>query len=257
MILAIDAGNTNIVLGCIEGERLLLTARISTDRSKTSDEYALILHSLLALHGLNHREVEGAIIASVVSELTDVLRLATEMITHKPPIMVGAGIKTGVNIRIDDPGQLGADLVVGAVAATAKYPKPLVIFDLGTADTMSVVDADGRFLGGAIMAGPRLSVDALSSRTSQLPRIDLNVPGKVIASNTVAAMQAGAIYGHAALVDGLLDRVEEELGKPLGTAVATGGLARLVVSHCRRDITVDDDLMLDGLRIIYEKNKPL
>ena len=176
MILAIDAGNTNIVLGCIEGERLLLTARISTDRSKTSDEYALILHSLLALHGLNPREVEGAIIASVVSELTDVLRLATEMITHKPPIMVGAGIKTGVNIKIDDPGQLGADLVVGAVAATAKYPKPLVIFDLGTADTMSVVDADGRFLGGAIMAGPRLSVDALSSRTSQLPRIDLNVP---------------------------------------------------------------------------------
>lgn len=255
MILAIDAGNTHIVLGCLEGERLRFTARVSTDRGKTKDEYALILRNLFDLHGIDRHSLEGAILASVVSELTEVLRSAVELVTHKPPIVVGAGIKTGVNIKIDDPGQLGADLVVGAVAATAKYPKPLIIFDLGTANTMSVVDGDGRFLGGAIMAGPRLSVEALSTRTSQLPHIDLDRPAKVIGSNTIAAMQSGAIYGHAALVDGLIDRTEAELGAPVACVVATGGLAGVIIPQCRRAITVDENLMLDGLRIIYEKNK--
>lgn len=255
MILAIDAGNTHIVLGCLDGERTLFTARLSTDRKKTADEYALMLRSLFDLHQVDRKALEGAILASVVSELTEVLRTAAEIVTHRSPIVVGAGIKTGVNIKIDDPGQLGADLVVGAVAATAKYEKPLVIFDLGTADTMSVIDGDGRFLGGAIMAGPRVSVDALSTGTSQLPHIDLDLPPKVIGSNTVAAMQSGAIYGHAALVDGLVDRVEAELGKPMATVVATGGLAGVIIPQCRRSITVDDNLMLDGLRIIYDKNK--
>ncbi len=253
MILAIDAGNTNIVLGCLEEDgSLRFTARVSTDRGKTMDEYALILRSLFDLHGIDRRGLEGAILASVVSELTEVLRTA---VIHKAPIVVGAGIKTGVNIKIDDPGQLGADLVVGAVAATAKYQKPLIIFDLGTANTMSVIDGDGRFLGGAIMAGPRLSVDALSTRTSQLPHIDLDLPARVIGSNTIAAMQSGAIYGHAALVDGLIDRVEEELGKPIASVVATGGLAGVIIPQCRRTIFVDENLMLDGLRIIYDKNK--
>ncbi len=257
MILAIDAGNTNIVLGCMEGEALRFTARVSTDRGKTKDEYALILRNLFDLHSIDRHSLEGAIIASVVSELTEALRSAVELVIHKPPIVVGAGIKTGVNIKIDDPGQLGADLVVGAVAATAKYEKPLIIFDLGTANTMSVIDGDGRFLGGAIMAGPRLSVDALSTRTSQLPRIDLDLPPKVIGSNTIAAMQSGAIYGHAALVDGLIDRVEAELGKPVASVVATGGLAGVIVPQCRRAIHLDDNLMLDGLRIIYDKYKNL
>lgn len=256
MILAIDAGNTNIVLGCMEGRRLLFTARVSTDRKKTADEYALIFRNLFDLHGVDRHGLEGAILASVVSELTEVLRSAVDLVIHKTPIVVGAGIKTGVNIKIDDPGQLGADLVVDAVAATAKYPRPLIIFDLGTADTMSVIEADGRFLGGAIMAGPRVSVDALSTRTSQLPHIDLDIPGRVIGTNTVTAMQSGAIYGHAALVDGLIDRVEAELGKPVASVVATGGLAGVIVPHCRRAITVDENLMLDGLAIIYEKNKP-
>ncbi len=143
MILAIDAGNTNIVLGCLEEDgSLRFTARVSTDRGKTMDEYALILRSLFDLHGIDRRGLEGAILASVVSELTEVLRTAVELVIHKAPIVVGAGIKTGVNIKIDDPGQLGADLVVGAVAATAKYQKPLIIFDLGTANTMSVIDGD-------------------------------------------------------------------------------------------------------------------
>lgn len=255
MILAIDAGNTHIVLGCLEGERLRFTARVSTDRGKTKDEYALILRSLFDLHAIDRHGLEGAIIASVVSELTEVLRSAVELVIHKPPLVVGAGIKTGINIKIDDPGQLGADLVVGAVAATAKYQKPLIIFDLGTANTMSVIDGDGRFLGGAIMAGPRVSVEALSTRTSQLPHIDLELPPKVIGTNTVAAMQSGAIYGHAALVDGLIDRTEAELGKPVASVVATGGLAGVIIPQCRRAISVDENLMLDGLRIIYEKNK--
>lgn len=255
MILAIDAGNTHIVLGCLEGERTVFTARIATDRKKTADEYALIFRSLCDLHQVDRKGIEGAIVASVVSELTEAIRRAVEIVTHRAPIVVGAGIKTGVNIKIDDPGQLGADLVVGAVAATAKYQKPLAIFDLGTADTMSVIDADGRFLGGAIMAGPRLGVDALATGTSQLPKIDLDLPPKVIGSNTLHAMQSGAIYGHAALVDGLIDRVEAELGKPLASVIATGGLAKVVIPQCRRSITVDDSLMLDGLRLIYEKNQ--
>lgn len=254
MILAIDAGNTHIVLGCLEGERLLFTARLSTDRKKTADEYALMFRNLLDLHQVDRTQIEGAILSSVVSELTEAIRTAAEIVTHRSPIVVGAGIKTGVNIKIDDPGQLGADLVVGAVAATAKYEKPLIIFDLGTANTMSVIDGDGRFLGGAIMAGPRLSVDALSNGTSQLPQIDLDVPPRVIGSNTLHAMQSGAVYGHAAMVDGLVDRVEAELGKPMATVVATGGLAGTIVPLCRRDIRLDQALMMDGLRLIYEKN---
>lgn len=254
MILAVDAGNTHIVLGCLEGEALRFTARISTDRGKTADEYALIFRNLLDLHQVDRRQIEGAILASVVSELTEAIRTALEIVTHHAPLVVGAGIKTGVNIKIDDPGQLGADLVVGAVAATAKYEKPLMIFDLGTANTMSVIDSDGRFLGGAIMAGPRLSVDALSTGTSQLPQIDLDVPPRVIGSNTLHAMQSGAVYGHAAMVDGLVDRVEAELGKPMATVVATGGLAGTIVPLCRREIQLDQALMMDGLRLIYEKN---
>ena len=255
MLLAIDVGNTHIVLGCLDGEQTVFTARLSTDRKKTADEYALMMRNLFDLHQVDRKLVEGAILASVVSELTEALRSAAKIVTHCEPIVVGAGIKTGVNIKIDDPGQLGADLVVGAVAATAKYEKPLIIFDLGTANTMSVIDSDGRFLGGAIMAGPRVSVDALSSGTSQLPHIDLDLPAKVIGSNTVAAMQSGAVYGHAAMVDGLVDRVEAELGKSMATVIATGGLANLVIPQCRRDIVVDSDLMLRGLRLIYEKNK--
>ena len=254
MIIAIDAGNTNIVLGCMEGERCRFTARLATERHKTADEYALLLQGLLGLHGVAPEELEGAILASVVSELTEVLRQAVELVIRKKPIVVGSGIKTGVNIRIDDPGQLGADLVVGAVAATAKYPKPLVIFDLGTATTMSVVDGEGRFRGGVIAAGAKVGVEALSAGTSQLPHIDLDDPGKVICANTVQSMQAGAVYGHAAMLDGLTDRVEAELGQNV-TAVATGGLASLVVPLCRREIHLDSDLLMTGLNILYQKNR--
>ena len=254
MIFAIDAGNTHIVLGCMEGDSLLFTARIHTDRAKTADEYALIFRNLCDLHQIDRGQIEGAILSCVVSELTQALCRAVEIVIHRKALVVGAGIKTGLNIKIDDPGQLGADLVVGAVAATDKYPKPLIIFDMGTANTMSVIDRQGRFLGGAILAGLRLSVDSLSSGTSQLPRIQLSVPPKVVCSNTVECMQSGALYGHAAMLDGLIDRVEAELGEKMAAVVATGGLASMVVPLCRREISVEEDLMLQGLRLIYDKN---
>ena len=255
MIFAIDAGNTHIVLGCMEGSSLLFTSRVNTDRAKTADEYALIFRNLCDLHQIDRSQVEGAILSCVVSELTNALCRAIEIVIHQKPLVVGAGIKTGLNIKIDNPAQLGADLVVGAVAALAKHPKPLVIFDMGTASTMSVIDGKGQFLGGAIMAGLRLSVDSLSTSTSQLPRIELDAPPKVICSNTIQCMQAGAVYGHAAMIDGLVDRVEAELGEPMAAVVVTGGLSSLLIPHCRRKVNQEENLMLDGLRILYEKNR--
>lgn len=255
MILAIDAGNTNIVLGCLDGENARFTARFRTDRAKTEDEYALYFRSLFDLHQVDRSAMDGAILSCVVSELTDVLCKAVETVIKKRPMIVGAGLKTGLNIKIDNPAQLGADLVADAVAALASYPSPLVIFDMGTANTMSVIDGKGRFLGGAIMAGPRLSVDSLSTRTSQLPHIELDAPPKVIGSNTIQCMQSGAIYGHAAMIDGLIERVQEELGENLACVIATGGLSRQIIPFCRHKIILEENLMLQGLRIIYEKNK--
>lgn len=255
MILAIDAGNTNIVLGCMKGSKLLFTARIRTDRQKTEDEYALVFRNLFDLHQIERSDFEGAILSCVVSELTEVLCKAVDTVIHKRPLVVGSGLKTGLNIKIDSPAQLGADLVADAVAAIAKYPKPIIIFDIGTANTMSVIDKQGCFLGGAIMPGPRLAANGLSDRTSQLPRIELDAPAKVISRNTIQCIQSGIIHGHAAMIDGLIDRVEEELGEPVATVVATGGLFTRIGPYCRKKITWDDTLMLDGLRILYEKNK--
>lgn len=255
MILAIDAGNTNIVLGCMGGDTIRFTARVSTDRAKTEDEYALIFRNLFDLHQVDRHTIDGAILSCVVSELTDVLCTAIETVIKKRPLVVGAGLKTGLNIKIDNPVQLGADLVVDAVAALAKYPKPIAVFDMGTANTMSIIDSKGQFLGGAIMVGPRLSVDMLSSCTSQLPRIELDAPAKVIGSNTIQCMQSGAIYGHAAMIDGLIDRVEAELGEPLASIVATGGLSSRIIPFCKREIILDENLMLQGLQIIYHKNR--
>lgn len=255
MILAIDAGNSNVVIGCMQGDALRFTARVRTDRAKTEDEYALILRNLFELHQVERHSLDGAILACVVSELTDVLCRAAELVIKKRPLVVGAGLKTGLNIKIDDPAQLGADLAVGAVAALEKFPVPLIVFDLGTANTMSVLDSQGRFLGGAIMAGPRLCTDALSSKTSQLPRIELEAPPRVVGSNTVQCMQSGAIYGHAAMIDGLIDRVAQELGTPPASVVATGAMAHLIIPFCRHPIALEENLMLQGLRIIYEKNQ--
>lgn len=256
MLFAVDVGNTNIVLGGLDGKNTVFTCRLSTDRAKTETEYALLFRSLLELHGLSHDAFEDSILASVVTELRPVLTRALTLVTGKPPLVVGPGIKTGLSIRIDDPAQLGSDLVVSAVAAIAKYPKPILLFDMGTATTLSVLDEKGVYLGGMIIPGIRLAVDALSAHTSQLPRVDLDCPPPgLIGKNTVDCMRSGSLYGTAAMLDGIIGRVEESLGRPAGTVVATGGLFGAVAPCCKRHIIWDETLMLDGLRILYEKNK--
>lgn len=254
MILAIDIGNTNTVLGCLEGDNLLFTLRIRSDRYKTADEYSLLLEGLLSRQGVDPKGLEGGILASVVPELRTVIADAARQMTGKEFLVVGAGLKTGLDIRIDNPAQLGADRVVDAVAALAAYDPPLVIFDMGTATTMSVVGKNGAHLGGMIMPGLRTSVDALSARAAQLPYIHLEAPPRAIGTNTVDCMQAGAIYGSACMLDGLIGRVEEALGEKV-TAVATGGLMAVVHPYCKREIHYEPNLLLKGLHLLYEKNR--
>ncbi len=255
MILAIDVGNTNTVVGCFQGENLCLTARLSTDQTLTADEYALKLQGVFSMRGIETGKIEGSIISSVVPVLSTVLQRAVEQLTGRKALLVGSGLKTGLNIRIDNPGQLGSDLVVDAVAASQCYQKPILIFDMGTATTLSVVDGKGGYIGGMIMPGIRLAMDALSSSTSQLPRVDLIPPGQMIGTNTIECMQSGAIYGNAAMIDGIIDRMQEQLGTQ-ATVVATGGMVHTVIPYCRHQIIPDDTLMLRGLKILYDKNRP-
>lgn len=255
MILAIDVGNTNIVLGGIQDGRQVFSARCASDRNKTEDEYALTFQGILAMHGVAPGDIEGGILSSVVPYLRTVLPRAVRLLTGREIMVVGSGIKTGLNIRTDNPASLGSDLVVDAVAAMAKYPVPLAIFDMGTATTLSVIDQQGDYIGGMIIPGLRVSVDALSARAAQLPYINLAAPERVIGTNTVDCMQAGAVYGCAGMMDALVDRVEEELGQPV-TVVLTGGLSRVIAPFCRRRIHVEPDLLIDGLKILYEKNLP-
>lgn len=253
MILTIDIGNTNTVLGCWRGEKLTLTLRMHTDRDRTADEYSLLIGGLLRDRGADPGEISGGILSSVVPELRKVIKDAMKILTGRTFLCVGAGLKTGLDIRMDNPAQLGADLVVDAVAALAKYKPPLVIFDMGTATTMSVIDEHGSYRGGMIIPGLRLSVDALSARAAQLPYIHLGPPERFIGTNTIDCMQSGAVYGSALMIDGLIARTAEELGRPV-TAVATGGLMALIHGYCREDLHYDEDLMLEGLYILYKKN---
>lgn len=253
MILTIDIGNTNTVLGCWREDKLILTVRLHTNRDQTADEYCLLINGLLKNRGISPGEISGGILSSVVPELKKVMKDAMELMTGKSFLQVGAGLKTGLNIRMDNPAQLGADLVVDAVAALSKYKPPLVIFDMGTATTMSVIDESGAYLGGMIIPGLRVSVDALSARAAQLPYIHLGPPERFIGSNTIDCMQSGAVYGSALMIDGLIQRTAEELGQPV-TAVATGGLMAVIHQFCRQDLHYDADLMLEGLHLLYKKN---
>lgn len=255
MFLAIDIGNTNIVIGLYRDDQLVRTLRIATDPLKTDDEYMLLLSSLLALHEIPLADLEGGILSSVVPQLKTVFSSAVEKLIGRRLIVIGSGIKTGLNILIKDPSKLGSDLVVGAVAALAKYPRPIVLFDLGTATTVSVIDKAGSYRGTMIIPGLRVSVDALSEHAAQLPAINIESPEKLIGTDTISAIQAGLIHGHAAMMDGLKQRIEEELGSP-ATGVLTGGLAGLVLPWCREKFYHDEDLLLEGLRILYHKNRP-
>lgn len=254
MILALDVGNTNIVMGCIDERKIHFQGRFSTDKQKTELEYAVMFKSILDLNGIDANEIEGAVISSVVPPLVNILKRAVKMITDKEPLIINDKTIIDMTIAVDNRKQLGNDLVVDAVAALAEHKPPIIIFDLGTATTISVIDADGVYIGGAIIPGIKVSQTALSSGTSQLPYISLDAPEHVIGKNTIDCMKSGAIFATASMMDGMIDRMEDELGAK-ATVVATGGLAKTVVPYCRRDIIYDDDLLLKGMWIIYNKNK--
>lgn len=253
MLLAIDIGNTNITLGLFEDSYLCLTGRIATDTKKTADQYAIEIKGILSLHGASYEDIEDCIISSVAPVVGNAVSGAVAMLCDTVPLMLGPGVKTGLNIKIDNPAQLGSDLAAGAVGALAEYNMPCIVIDMGTATTISVLDKNGSFLGGAIAAGIKLTLDALAKGTAALPSISMESPKSVIGHNTVDCMQSGIVYGTAAMIDGMIERIEEELGEE-STVVATGGLAREVINYCKHDIIYNENLLLDGLRIIYEKN---
>lgn len=254
MILALDIGNTNVVLGCIEDGKILFTERMATDRGKTELDYAISLKMVLELRGIKTSEITGAIIGSVVPPVTSLMREAIRKVTGQEAMNVNVGMDIGLEIQMDAPGSVGADRIVNAVAGIDRYPVPLILIDMGTATTLCVVNEKKQYIGGMILPGIGISMNALTSRTAQLPSISLDQPKHLIGKNTVECMQSGILYGNAACLDGMIDRIEEEIGQK-ATVVATGGLARKIIPLCRHHIELDDELLLRGLWIIYEKNK--
>ena len=254
MLLCVDIGNTNIVLGCYRGDDCIFSSRISTDKARLQDQYAVDIGSILSLYCIEPSLITESIISSVVPSLTEPLSYAIELVTGSYPMILNPGLKTGLNIKIDNPAQLGSDFVACAVAAKEKYPLPLVIIDMGTATTISAVAANGDFIGCAILPGLRVSTEALVARTSLLTGISYQAPKSAIGANTNDSMQSGVIYGSAAMLDGLCERFFDELGET-GVAVATGGLASIVVPYCKTPIIIDNMLLLDGLRSVFKKNQ--
>ena len=254
MLLAIDIGNTNLVIGCIHDDKILVKARIATDSIRTSDQYGVEIKSMLEAYGVKRSDIDDCIISSVVPPVFNSVRTGVIKIIGKQPMVVGPGLKTGLNIHVDVPSQVGSDRIVIAVAALAEYKAPLLLMDLGTATTIEAVEPDNVYMGGVIIPGVRVSLDALTSRAAQLPGISLDRPKQVIGKNTVDCMRSGMMYGTAAMIDGLVERMEEELGHRC-TLIATGGLAQFITPLCRREIILEKDLLLKGLNIIYKKNK--
>ena len=255
MILAIDIGNSNVVIGCLdENSEVSSLFRMVTDLKKTEYEYASSMKNLLEFNRVDLSTIDGVVISSVVPPLTEIFRLAAEKLTDKKALVLGTGVKTGLNIQIENPASLGADIVAASVAAMTEYPLPVIVVDMGTATTITVVDRDCRFIGGAIVPGVALSMSALSSGTSLLHKVPLQAPKTCINSTTTSCMQSGAVYGSAAMLDGMIERFEEELGAS-ATVVATGGIAPKILPHCKKQIHYDENLLLKGLNIIYQKNK--
>ena len=254
MLLAIDIGNTNLVIGCFQGDDLKFKARIATDYSRTSDQYGVEIKNMMEAYGVQVSDIDDCIISSVVPPVFNSVRTGVWKVIGKQPMVVGPGLKTGLNIQMDVPSQVGSDRIVIAVAALAEYRAPLILMDLGTATTMEVVEPENKYLGGVIFPGIRVSLDALTSRAAQLPGISLDKPKQVIGKNTVDCMRSGMMYGTAAMIDGLVERMEEELGHQC-TLIATGGMAQFITPLCKRDIILDKNLLLKGLNVIYKKNK--
>ena len=254
MILTVDIGNSNIVLGGVEGDEILFEARLRTDATKTSDEYCIDLKMILDVYGVNTEAVEGSIVASVVPQVLNSFQTAIKKLTGKTCLVVGPGLKTGLNIAIENPAQTGADLVVGCVAALREHKPPMIVVDMGTATTMVVLDKNGSLVGGCICPGVRISLDALTERTSLLPGIQLDQPKKAIGRNTIECMRSGIMMGNACMIDGMVERMEAELGCKT-TVIATGGIAKFIVPMCKTPIVYDKDLLVKGLAILYRENR--
>ena len=254
MILTIDIGNSNIVLGGVDAENIVFEARLRTDATKTSDEYCIDLKMILDVYNVSDSCIEGAIIASVVPQVLNSMQTAVKKLTGKESLVVGPGLKTGLNIKIENPSQTGADLVVGSVAALREHKPPLIVIDMGTATTMVVLDETGALIGGSICPGVKISIDALTERTALLPGLQLDQPKKAIGRNTIDCMRSGLMMGNACMIDGMVERMEAELGQK-ATVIATGGIAKFITPMCKTPIVYDKDLLIKGLAALYRDNK--
>ena len=256
MILTVDIGNSNVVLGGVEGNRIVFKARIVTDPIKTSDQYCAELKTMLELFGIYPQDIEGSSSASVVPPVLNSFRTAVRKLTGKNCLVVGPGLKTGLNILIDSPAQTGADLVVGAVAALREYRPPLIVVDMGTATTISVLDQNGSLIGGCVCPGVKISLDALTNRTALLPGISLDQPKRAIGRNTIDCMRSGIMLGTACMLDGLIERMENELGMKT-TVLLTGGIGKFILPMCQTKMIYEEDLLTKGLAILYQENRRL
>ena len=262
MIMVLDVGNTQAVLGIYDGHHLLAHCRLATERSRTSDEYGLLIQSFLASKGIDRGRLEAIVLSSVVPQVTGMFTRVSREYFHLEPLMVGPGIRTGLAIRYENPKEVGADRVVNAVAAIKLYGPPLIVVDFGTATTFCAINQKGEYLGGIIVPGLHISAEALFIKAAKLPRVELTPPPKVIGRNTISSIQSGLVYGYTDLVDGLILRLTEEMSASLENAdgikvIATGGLAELIARESKRIEEVNPILTLEGLRIIYEMNRDL
>ena len=253
MILTVDIGNTNIVLGGVRDDQVVFKARLRTEPTKTSDQLSVDLKILLDVYEVKIADIEGAIIGSVVPQVLNAFRSALKKLTGKTALVVGPGLKTGLNILLDNPSQTGADLVAGDVAALREHKPPLIVIDMGTATTMAVLDKDGSHIGGSIMPGVKISMEALKERTALLPGLQLDQPKGAVGRNTVDAMRSGVMLGAACMIDGMISRIWDEIGYKTAV-IATGGIAQFIVPLCKTPIQYDQDLVIKGLAALYQAN---
>ena len=261
MLLAFDVGNTNIVLGVYDGDRLVENWRMETDKNKSADEYGMIINQLFGYAGLSTKDIDDVIIATVVPSILYTLQHLSQKYFHSKAIVVGPGIKTGLIVKYDNPKQLGADRIVNAVAALHKYPGPLIVIDFGTATTLCAVSEKCEYLGGVIVPGIKIGSDALFEKTAKLPRVELEAPGHVLCRNTIEGIQAGVVYGNMCMTERIVSMMKQEIKAYTGSdkeplVIATGGMASLMASGTDCIDHVDKLLTLTGLQLIYEKNKP-